>query len=281
MPDLTRRSDPARPPSDLGDAVVIGLGSMIGAGIFSVFGPAARAAGAGLVDRSRDRRRGRALQRARRRPRSRRRYPASGGAYVYGRRAARAPFWGYLAGWGFVVGKTASCAAMALTVGAVRRTRTVTADRCWRRGRPHRDRSPRRAAHGVGSTRAIVAVVLVVARRWSWSPRALGEPRPRATSATSPAALRGILEVGRSAVLRVRRLRRASPPSARRCATRARTIPKAIPLALGLTLVVYAVVAVERARRRRTGRRWRPSPRRSPTVVARRRRSTPGRRRTA
>ena len=44
-------------------------------------------------------------------------YPASGGTYVYGReRLGR--FWGYLAGWGFVVGKTASCAAMALTVGA-------------------------------------------------------------------------------------------------------------------------------------------------------------------
>src|SRR5207244_237082 len=28
------------------------------------------------------------------------------------------PFWGFLAGWGFVVGKLASCAAMALTVGA-------------------------------------------------------------------------------------------------------------------------------------------------------------------
>ena len=28
------------------------------------------------------------------------------------------PLWGYLAGWGFVVGKTASCAAMALTFGA-------------------------------------------------------------------------------------------------------------------------------------------------------------------
>ena len=28
-----------------------------------------------------------------------------------------ATFWGYLAGWGFVIGKTASCAAMALTVG--------------------------------------------------------------------------------------------------------------------------------------------------------------------
>jgi len=31
------------------DAVVIGLGSMIGAGVFSAFGPAARAAGAGLL----------------------------------------------------------------------------------------------------------------------------------------------------------------------------------------------------------------------------------------
>src|SRR5690606_8465477 len=37
--------------------------------------------------------------------------------YVYGTRQL-GPFWGYLAGWAFVVGKTASCAAMALTVGA-------------------------------------------------------------------------------------------------------------------------------------------------------------------
>src|SRR5690606_35903607 len=44
------------------------------------------------------------------------RYPVSGGAYVYGRERL-GPFWGYLAGWGFVVGKTASCAAMALTAG--------------------------------------------------------------------------------------------------------------------------------------------------------------------
>ena len=43
-------------------------------------------------------------------------YPQSGGTYVYGRERL-GPFWGYLAGWGFVVGKTASCAAMALTVG--------------------------------------------------------------------------------------------------------------------------------------------------------------------
>ena len=33
----------------VGDAVVIGLGSMIGAGVFAAFGPAARAAGTGLL----------------------------------------------------------------------------------------------------------------------------------------------------------------------------------------------------------------------------------------
>src|SRR5512141_2646185 len=44
-------------------------------------------------------------------------YPASGGTYVYGRERL-GPFWGYLAGWGVVVGKTASCAAIALTFAA-------------------------------------------------------------------------------------------------------------------------------------------------------------------
>ena len=44
-------------------------------------------------------------------------YPTSGGTYVYGRERLGA-WWGYIAGWGFVVGKIASCAAMALTVVA-------------------------------------------------------------------------------------------------------------------------------------------------------------------
>ncbi|HEX9228257.1 MAG TPA: APC family permease, partial [Arthrobacter sp.] len=43
-------------------------------------------------------------------------YPSSGGTYVYGRN--RLGEWpGFIAGWGFVTGKTASCAAMALTFG--------------------------------------------------------------------------------------------------------------------------------------------------------------------
>lgn len=97
------------------DAVVIGLGSMIGAGIFAALGPAARAAGSGLLP-------GLALAaavaycNATSSARLAARYPASGGTYVYGRKRL-GDFWGYLAGWGFVVGKTASCAAMALTIG--------------------------------------------------------------------------------------------------------------------------------------------------------------------
>ena len=97
------------------DAVVIGLGAMIGAGIFSALGPAAKAAGswllaglliAGFV----------AYCNATSSARLAAVHPVSGGAYVYGRERL-GPFWGYLAGWSFIVGKTASCAAMALTVG--------------------------------------------------------------------------------------------------------------------------------------------------------------------
>src|SRR4051812_21781937 len=99
----------------LTDAVVIGLGAMIGAGIFASLAPAARAAGSGLLI-------GLALAavvaycNATSSARLAARYPASGGTYVYGRERL-GEFWGYLAGWAFVVGKTASCAAMALTVG--------------------------------------------------------------------------------------------------------------------------------------------------------------------
>jgi APA family basic amino acid/polyamine antiporter len=44
-------------------------------------------------------------------------YPESGGTYVYARRRL-GEYWGFLAGWSFVVGKTASLSAMALTFGS-------------------------------------------------------------------------------------------------------------------------------------------------------------------
>ncbi|MBD3942395.1 APC family permease [Microbacterium sp. NEAU-LLC] len=100
----------------LGDAVFIGLGSMVGAGVFAVWAPAADAAGTGLLV-------GLAIAavvafgNATSSAQLAAAHPTSGGAYAYGR-AELGPWWGFIAGWGFVVGKTASCAAMALTFAA-------------------------------------------------------------------------------------------------------------------------------------------------------------------
>src|SRR6478672_2602763 len=86
---------------------------MIGAGVFAVFGPAAQAAGSwlliGLLIAAvvADCNAVASAQLAAV-------YPTSGGTYVYGRERLGA-WWGFTAGWGFVIGKTASCAAMALT----------------------------------------------------------------------------------------------------------------------------------------------------------------------
>jgi APA family basic amino acid/polyamine antiporter len=96
--------------------VIIGLGSMLGAGVFAAFSPAARVAGAGLLI-------GLAIAalvaycNATASAQLAAQYPTSGGTYIYGRERL-GPWWGYLAGWGFVIGKTASCAAMALTFAA-------------------------------------------------------------------------------------------------------------------------------------------------------------------
>jgi basic amino acid/polyamine antiporter, APA family len=100
----------------LGDAVMIGLGSMIGAGVFAAFSPAARAAGTWLLV-------GLALAavvaycNATASAQLAAAYPRAGGTYLYGREVL-GDWWGFLAGWGFVVGKTASCAAMAMTFAA-------------------------------------------------------------------------------------------------------------------------------------------------------------------
>jgi APA family basic amino acid/polyamine antiporter len=112
---------PSGPPAlarrlGIADAVVIGLGSMMGAGVFAAFGPAARAAGSGLLI-------GLVLAaaiaycNATASAQLAAVYPTSGGTYIYGRERL-GPWWGFAAGWGFLVGKTASCAAMALTVAS-------------------------------------------------------------------------------------------------------------------------------------------------------------------
>lgn len=88
---------------------------MVGAGIYVVWSEAASSAGpnlligvvlAGLV----------AWCNAQSTARLAAKYPESGGAYMYGRNRL-GPLRGFTAGWGFVVGKIASCAAVALTAG--------------------------------------------------------------------------------------------------------------------------------------------------------------------
>lgn len=100
----------------LADAVVIGVGSMVGAGVFTAWSPAAEAAGGalliGLLVAAVV-----AFCNATSSAQLAALHPESGGTYVYARHHL-GDGWGHLAGWGFVVGKTASCAAMALAIGA-------------------------------------------------------------------------------------------------------------------------------------------------------------------
>ncbi|PWD52401.1 amino acid permease [Serinibacter arcticus] len=98
------------------DAVAIGLAAMLGAGVFSVFGPAAAAAGDALVPALAIAAVVAALNAAATAQLAAA-SPVAGGAYAYGRERL-GPWPGFVAGWGFVIGKTASCAAIAWTLGA-------------------------------------------------------------------------------------------------------------------------------------------------------------------
>jgi len=224
----------------VGDAVVIGLGSMIGAGIFTAPGPAARVAGSGLflglgiaavV----------AYCNATASARLATRYPASGGTYVYGRERL-GEFWGCLAGWSFVVGKTSSCAAMALTAGAY----------VW----------PAQAhAVAVGSVVALTAVNYGGVRKSAWLTRAIVAVALAVLVSvvvaclSSGEAAAGRLAAGVSGggggVLQAAGLLFFAFAGYARITTLgeevrdpARTISRAVPLALGIALVLYAAVAV-------------------------------------
>src|SRR4029079_3692959 len=93
-----------------------GVGAMVGAGVVSAWAPAAEAAGTGLlvgllvagVVATCNATSSAQLAAI---------HPESGGTYVY-RRRQLGPVWGFVAGLGFVVGKSASCVALALTAGA-------------------------------------------------------------------------------------------------------------------------------------------------------------------
>lgn len=222
----------------LADAVVLGLGSMFGAGVFASFAPAAAAAGAGLLL---------ALVLAAivaycnafASAQLAARYPESGGTYRYGRRRL-GPVWGFLAGWGFVVGKTASCAAMALTFGAY----------TW----PAHPGGPAVAAvviltgvnyRGIAKTARLtrVLVVLTLLALTAVVVAAVGGGRAESANLTgwSGGGLTGTTQAAALLFFAFAGYARIATLS-EEVRDPARVIPVAIPLALGIVVGVYAVV---------------------------------------
>ncbi|WP_312098796.1 APC family permease [Corynebacterium dentalis] len=254
------------------DAVVIGLGSMIGAGVFVAFAPAAAAAGSllfvalGLAACV-------AYCNATSTARLAAVHPASGGTYVYGTRQL-GRLWGYLAGWSFITGKTASCAAMALAVAhylipiffpftqgnyaglvAALVVVAITALNLW---------GIQKSALATRLIVAFVLVSLIVVLAVAWFTKGqhsggwtMYVPLDEAAAANaSPAGARGVSgptvpqNPGIYGVLQAAGLLFFAFAGYARIATLgeevknpARTIPRAIPIALGITLMVYGAVA--------------------------------------
>jgi basic amino acid/polyamine antiporter, APA family len=224
----------------LRDAVVLGLGSMLGAGVFVSFAPAARAAGTGLLL-------GLAVAavvaycNAMSSARLAAVHPEAGGAYVYGRRQL-GPTWGFLAGWGFLVGKTASCAAMALTVGSY----------AW----PEHPRPVAVLAavvltavnyYGItktaGLTRVLVAVTLLTLAVVVVGCLGGGAADGGRLLPLTGAGPYGILQAGGLLFFAFAGYARIATLG-EEVRDPARVIPRAIPAALGVVIAVYAVVGV-------------------------------------
>ena len=215
---------------------------MIGAGVFSVFGPAARAAGAGLLI-------GLVLAaaieycNATASAQLAAVYPTSGGTYIYGRERL-GPWWGFIAGWGFVIGKTASCAAMALTFASyaipgpwwLQRIAAVAAVVAL-------------AAlnyRGVTKT-AVLARILVACRLIALTAFVVGiamaKPSHASLGVWPTAPLYGVLQSAGLLFFAFAGYARIATMG-EEVRDPARTIPRAITLALAITVAIYLVVGV-------------------------------------
>ena len=221
---------------------------MIGAGVFAAFSPAAQAAGNGLLI-------GLAVAavvafcNAASSAQLAAVYPRAGGTYVYGRERLGA-WWGFVAGWSFVIGKTASCAAMALTFAA------YAAPAGWERLVAVAAVIALVAVNLLGvtrtaqATRAIVIVVLLVLAVVVAAGLSTGLPAfSDATGSNSFAD--SLIASGPYGILQSAGLLFFAFAGYARIATMgeevrepATTIPRAILLALSITVVVYVAIAV-------------------------------------
>ena len=224
-----------------GDAIIIGLGSMVGAGVFAAFSPAAAAAGAGLLI-------GLviagivAFSNATASAQLAAQYPTSGGTYIYGRERL-GPWWGFLAGWGFVVGKTASCAAMALTFAAyatppawskpVAITAVIALAAVNYRG----------VTRTAKLTRIIVTIVLLSLAVVVAASLFGGSSSAPSTWDWWPAGSYGVLQSAGLLLFAFAGYARIATMG-EEVRDPQRTIPRAILIALFLTMAIYAVVAI-------------------------------------
>ncbi|GAA4068378.1 amino acid permease [Microbacterium laevaniformans] len=224
------------------DAIAIGLGSMIGAGVFAAFTPAAAAAGSGLLI-------GLAIAavvayaNATSSAQLAAQFPTSGGTYVYGREMI-GPWSGFFAGWSFVIGKTASCAAMALTFAS------YAAPAGWEKPVAVAAVLVLAAVNTVGVTRTaaltkvIVVVVLAVLALVVVAASASGagsadnlviDPGPHGWYGVLQSA--GLLFFAFAGYARIATMgEEVRDPR--------RTIPRAIVIALSLALLVYVAIAL-------------------------------------
>lgn len=229
----------------LRDAVVLGLGAMLGAGVFAAFAPATAAAGAGLplalllaaavagLNADSSARLAAAL-------------PTSGGAYAYGR-ARLSPAAGTVAGGAFLVGKTASTGAIALTVGGY-----VWPDRARWVAVAAVVLLTVLAASGVERSARVTAVVVVavlvtlaaVAVAAALAPAAGGDgAADLATSSPGPADGVGVLHGAGLLFFAFAGYARIATLG-EEVADPRRTLPRAIATSLAVVLVTYAVVGV-------------------------------------
>ncbi|MDR6892417.1 APC family permease [Falsarthrobacter nasiphocae] len=228
-----------------GDAALLGVGSMLGAGVFTVFGPAAASAGtwllaavllAGAA----------AFMNATSTAQLAAQYPSAGGAFVYGRERL-GPWAGFVAGWGFVTGKTASCAAMALVIAESLRAAGLVPDG-WTRV------AAAAAVIGVallnlrgvtktaGVTRVLVGLVLAGLGAVLLAAWLRGEPEPARALPAGPLPVGGVLQAAGLMFFAFAGYARIATLAAEVREPR-RTIPRAVVTALGFVVALYAVLA--------------------------------------
>ena len=223
----------------LGDAVAIGLGSMIGAGVFAVWAPAIGVAGSGVlialaiaaVVAYANATSSAQLAAA---------HPVAGGTYAYAR-AEIGSWWGFIAGWSFVIGKIASCAAMAMTFAA------YAAPAGWQLPVAVAAVVLLAVVNCFGVTRtalvtrilvvcSLLGLAIVVVFGFAGAPAANPTPLPDAT-AYGVLQGAGLLFFAFAGYARIATM-------GEEVVDPGRTIPRAIVLALGGTVVVYALVGL-------------------------------------